>query len=450
MVLRETGELTDNCSMAQPQQIQNNRIDKPVSTLAIVPKSGSITRIARQAYSVMMLYARDQGVEDADTGMFTLPLSQIIRGFDGSKGSTEEIKRHLKSMVSHVVEWQSPSPSEMEEWGACGLLSQVSLKKKNGELWLSWAYPPALRAEVLAPQRFAQLRRSTIAQFRTYAGLALYEVCCRYKDNPSHLTSRQHWTWWLPVLTGKPKATEIKTQFRFFNRDTLKPALDEVNEISELNVVMHEFKVGRSIEFSQFEVRQKAEPSRVRPRALELDKFARALSLGVDADIAEDLLMRYGERTFAIAVDRLEARIQSDSGDIKSRTAYLRTILSNLDKPDVLHTKLAPLQTPEIESPVPEHAGNRIQNEVHRVSVDRVRQARAELDALPADELRVLLAELRVKMSEGGMPQAAIKRLDDGNWQSCLVLGKLISLYWQKTRGGDLSGEVAPHSPEFS
>ena len=59
------------------------------------------------------------------------------------------------------------------------------------------------------------------------------------------------------MLTGKPVPDEIKTEFRFFNRDTIKPAVEEVNEVSELVVVAREHKIGRSIEFLQFEVRKK-------------------------------------------------------------------------------------------------------------------------------------------------------------------------------------------------
>ena len=108
-----------------------DRVDKPVSTLAIVPKTGSITRVGRQAYTIMMMLAREQCVEDEKTGMFTAPLNSVIRGFSGSMGTFEDLKRHLRSMVTHVVEWQSPSPGETEEWGACGLLSQVSTVKKK-------------------------------------------------------------------------------------------------------------------------------------------------------------------------------------------------------------------------------------------------------------------------------------------------------------------------------
>ena len=204
-------------------------------------------------------------------------------------------------MVTHVVEWQSPSPGETEEWGACGLLAQVNIKKNNGENWLYWAYPPVLRQEILSPVRYAQIQRSTIAQFRSHAGLALYEICARYKNNPSRVTSKQHWKWWLPVLTGKPAPNEIKTEYRFFNRDTIKPAIDEVNEVSELIVSAHEFKVGRSIEFIQFEVRLKKEET-VKKIAVDLTKVARAIQLGIDSEIAEDHFIRHGELAFAKAI----------------------------------------------------------------------------------------------------------------------------------------------------
>ena len=134
--MRELALLTDNDSMSSTEILGPDRIDKPVSTLAMVPKTGAITRVGRQAYTLMMFVAREQGAEDENTGLFGAPLNSVIRGYDGSTGSVKELKKHLLSMVTHVVVWQSPSPAETEEWGACGLLSQVNLKKKNGENWI--------------------------------------------------------------------------------------------------------------------------------------------------------------------------------------------------------------------------------------------------------------------------------------------------------------------------
>lgn len=432
--------------MSSSEIIGPDRIDKAVSALAMVPKSGTITRVGRQAYTLMMFVAREQGAEDESTGMFGAPLNSVIRGYDGSTGTVKDLKKHLLSMVTHVVEWQSPSPAESEEWGACGLLSQVSLKKKNGENWVYWAYPPALRQEMLYPLRYAQIKRSTIAQFRSHAGLALYEICARYKDNPSHRTSKQHWHWWLPVLTGKPVPDEIKTEFRFFNRDTIKPAIEEVNEVSELTVSVHEFKVGRSIEYLQFEVHLKQEPAAKVSKAIDMSKVARAIQLGIDAEIAEDHFIRHGEIDFAKAIERLEARLALPGAPILSRHAYLKTLLNGraVDKA----TEDAP--THIVEKPLdkkPDPGVQAIANLRERES-EKLSIVRKELEALEASEMTKLLAELKRDFIERQMSQAVMKRLADGKWESALIMGELARFHWKKTRGTEWSSTEAIHKVE--
>ena len=424
--------------MSSTEILGPDRIDKPVSALAMVPKTGTITRVGRQAYTLMMFVAREQGTEDQDTGLFGAPLNSVIRGYDGSTGTVKELKKHLLSMVTHVVEWQSPSPAETEEWGACGLLSQVSLKKKNGENWLYWAYPPALRQEMLYPLRYAQIRRSTIARFRSHAGLALYEICARYKDNPSHLTSKQHWHWWLPVLTGKPVPVEIKTQFRFFNRDTIKPALEEVNEVSELIVTVHEFKVGRSIEFIQFEVHVKQEASAKDSKAIDLSKVARAIQLGIDVEIAEDHFLRYGELVFAKAIERLEARLAMPGTPILSRHAYLKSLLAGrvIDKPDPEDSARTIVEKAEAKKVDP---GVQAQANLREREAEKLKIVRDELEKLDAPAMEQLLSELKTNFIERKMSQSVMKRLEDGNWESALIMGELVRFYWKRTRGTDWS-----------
>lgn len=431
LILCETLNLTHNCLMSI-DIIGPDKIHKSVSALAMVPKTGAITRVGRQAYTVMMLIARDQGIEDEKTGLFTAPLNSVIRGFDGSKGTVEELKRHLRSMVTHIVEWQSPSPGEASDWSACGLLSQVNITKKGGENWLSWAYPPALRQEMLSPQRYAQIRRSTIAQFRSHAGLALYEICARYKDNPSHKTSKQHWHWWLPVLTGKPVPDQIKTEFRFFNRDTIKPAIEEVNEVSEILVSAQEFKVGRSIEFIQFQVNLKPQTSVTETKAIDLSTVACAHRLGIDPDVAEDLYIRYGELAFGKSIAQLEARISMPSAaPILSRQGYLKSLLAgravDTPRPRVFLEKPSP-KILEVNASEKRFAA------LQQSESDRVRTVRSEIEALNEQALNLLLKELKVQFIERGMSQAVMQRLDNGKWQSALIMGELIRYYWKKTR----------------
>ena len=81
--------------MSTTEILGPDRIDKPVSTLAMVPKTGAITRVGRQAYTLMMFVAREQGAEDDKTGLFGAPLNTVIRGYDGSSGSVKIGRAHV-------------------------------------------------------------------------------------------------------------------------------------------------------------------------------------------------------------------------------------------------------------------------------------------------------------------------------------------------------------------
>jgi hypothetical protein len=288
--------------------------------------------------------------------------------------------------------------------------------------------------EMLNPQRYAQIRRSTIAQFRTHAGLALYEICARYKDNPSHLTSKQHWHWWLPVLTGKPTPEQIKTEFRFFNRDTIKPAVEEVNEVSELIVAVREIKIGRSVEFLQFEVRKKPEASMTEIGPINLTGVVRACQLGIDPDVAEDLYLRHGEKLFLKAIERLDARLALKGPTILSRQAYLKSLFLS-SAVDSASEKSVALSAEELKIGTLINEVQQRHERLQKSESERVALIRSEIEALNEESLSALLSGLKIHMESTGASQAVMQRLKDGKWQSALIMGALIRFYWKQSRG---------------
>jgi hypothetical protein len=248
----------------------------------------------------------------------------------------------------------------------------------------------------------------------------------------------------LPVLTGKPVPNEIKTEFRFFNRDTIKPAIEEVNEVSELVVSVHEFKVGRSIEYLQFEVHIKQESSTKPAKAIDLSKVARAIQLGIDAEIAEDHFLRYGELAFALAVGRLEARLAMPGSPVLSRHAYLKTLLNGraVDMPTV--GEKLPETASELKATKAD-PGVQLQVKLREREGEKLAAVRRELESLGATEMAQLLSELKLDFIERNMSPAVMKRLDDGRWESALIMGELARFYWKRTRGTDWSSaEVLP------
>ena len=215
------------------------------------------------------------------------------------------------------------------------------------------------------------------------------------KTHPSHKTSKQHWHWWLPVLTGKPTPSEIKTEFRFFNRDTIKPAVEEVNEVSELSVTVHEFKSGRTIEWIQFEVHVKQGTSAKDSKPIDLSKVARAIQFGIDPDIAEDHFLRHGELAFSNAIDRLESRLSMPGTPILSRHAYLEVFVCLAKLSTSRH--LSSISLSSMKSPIAKAAdpGVQAQEVLRERGAEKLKMVREELSNLEESARAQLLSELQ-------------------------------------------------------
>jgi hypothetical protein len=125
-------------------------------------------------------------------------------------------------MVSTTVEWQSPTTGEGSSWNVSGLLAHARLSKEQGQVWVEWSYAVNLKQELLEPTVFARLRLEIISQLRSHAGVALYEICTRYKEVGR--TARQSLALVVPVLSGNPPSEKsARLEYRIFKRDTLKP-----------------------------------------------------------------------------------------------------------------------------------------------------------------------------------------------------------------------------------
>jgi hypothetical protein len=153
--------------------IQNewDPLKKPVNTLAIVPQNRKITVLGRKAYNVMLSLAQSQGIEREG---YRAPLSEIVSGIDYSSNDSELIKKHLRSMASTIVEWNSPTKGEGADWTVCTLISYAKIVKSGGQNWVEWDYALPLKQELLEPSVFAKLPLGMLSQMHTHAGIALY------------------------------------------------------------------------------------------------------------------------------------------------------------------------------------------------------------------------------------------------------------------------------------
>ena len=427
---------------------------KPVNTLAIVPKSHKITSLGRKSYNVLLHEAQAQGLDKA---VFSAPLERIIRGVDFDSNDQALIKKHLRAMVSTTVEWQSPTTGEGSAWNVSGLLAHARLSKVRGQVWVEWSYAVNLKQELLEPTVFARLSLEVISQLRSHAGIALYEICSRYKDIGR--TSRQAWGWWRPVLSGRPETERTaRLEYRIFKRDTLKPAIAEVNAVTDLEIELAEHKAGRFIDELQFLIRRKPQanlPLRLPSEPVDLSLVARAQALGVDDTRAEELADAYGAAALRSGLDALQRRLASAYPEpLRDPYRYLKTLMpgeaaragQGAAPPPALAALAAPAAQPSapaglhsVSHAAPHAAPNAAtaspaqqRRQAHWATAwlrRRHEQITADIAAMSADEQSRLCALLADDMAERQVHPSIRKRLQGSGWQHPMVLHEMLRFY---------------------
>ena len=412
-------------------------LKKPVNTLAIVPQSHKITVLGRKAYNVMLSIAQNQGIEKES---YRAALTEIVSGIDYGSNDTDLIKKHLRAMASTVVEWHSPTTGEGASWTVCTLISHANLTKKGGQVWVDWAYAQPLKQELLEPSVFAKLSLGILSQMHTHAGIALYEICSRYKAIGR--TSRQEWRWWLPVLTGHPNSEKLaKTEYRFFKRDSIKTAIAEVNAITDIEVELVEYKNGKHISDLQFLVKQKAQvplPLKTPPKPVDLAIIRFAVELGISDEKAEDLLAHFGDDAMRDALKALQGRVTTSFPEpVRDPYRYLKAMLSGDQSKQV------------VDHVNPEQAAQAI--------VIQSRNKKAEVRTGWNEEWvkrqRAKVTEMLLQMSEEGVTEltnalletleqsnahpSLIKRLQSSGWNHPLVKHLMINFYAKAALGDD-------------
>ena len=419
---------------------------KPVNTLAIVPKSARITTLGRKSYNVLLFEAQEQGL---DKDVFRAPLERIIKGIDFDSNDHALVKKHLRAMVSTTVEWQSPTTGEGSSWNVSGLLAHARLSKERGQVWVEWSYAVNLKQELLQPTVFARLRLEVISQLRSHAGVALYEICTRYKDIGR--TSRQAWRWWQPVLSGNPPSERTERQeYRIFKRDTLKPAVAEVNAITDIEVELVEHKQGRFIDEIQFKIQPKKQASLVlgqAPKPVEMGLIERARRLGIADDVAENLCQEHGDDAFATALDALERRIATSFPEpLRDPARYLRALMPaeahKAHKARLQATVRADDQADPFsarddpQGPAARELQARRQARWLAEWLNRRREQMAdEVAGLSAQGQADLVLELQADMDRRNVHPSLRKRLHTSGWRHPMVRSEMIRFYATAVHG---------------
>jgi hypothetical protein len=330
---------------APGQQLQDIVLRKHVNAIALMPTvgGGRISVPDRRLFDVLLYLAQEQGHQPE----YSAGLSEILKLAEFNSNNTAEIKKSLTRLMKTPVEWQSPTTGEMEDWEICVLISGGGIRKnkQTKHVTFHWRYDSKVQAQLLDPDRYGRLMLRASIRLGTYAAMALYGICARYIDNPGRRTSRQHWRWWKPVLAG---VAGREGEYRYWKRDTLLPAIAEINANTELEIsppIEYKERDNKTIADIQFEVREKPRALRApAPAKLplaqitpeDLPVIGEALEVGVTQTEAEALFHAHGVEALSAGVQELKKRLQMPAGvasPLGSPGAWLKAVMRNKPSP---------------------------------------------------------------------------------------------------------------------
>jgi hypothetical protein len=385
-------------------------LKKAQEAIALVPKVGRITLLTRRFFNALLHMAQETGNQPT----YRRRLSDVLGRASFDSNNTEVAKEQIRRMVGIQVEWNSVGDEE-RRWGVSSLLSDVEIIEQSGGVWIEWSYGEKVRGKLLDPEIYARISLQAYSHLRSSASAALYEICVRYVTSPTGLTLRAAWQWWRPRLTGNPEDLQSETEYKIFKRDVLKPAISEVNSLTDIMVELIEHKAGRKIGEIQFKaVRENQNQLDLpNPNLVNSDLIQRMVDLiGMQKNLAAQLYSDHEEELLLSTIDlTLQRDADKSLPPLRSRAAYFKDAIrgkyaKSAVKKQQLQTSAAPIPLPSNVQP-------------QEVVADPAREAAmAAFEKLPiADQKRrlelfaeTLAAPLRQKFVSEGLGSVLVRK----------------------------------------
>ncbi len=399
-----------------------------------------VTLIGRRLYAALLATSQQElnGVVPLATHTFEAPLKTLLKLSGGDGDERTVARRYFQEMRDLSVSWESTAPGDGVKWIGLNMLSQAKILVRGGQTWVSWAFPPEIMGMIVNPDRYAVWNLRVSSQLGTYSALALYEICARYRDNPSGVTSRKSPDWWIDALSSTAASAEKKRrEWRKFKVEKINDAIAEINTETDLHIELIEHKAGRSVSEVQFNVRKRANPAALSKLvSINLDLISRAGRLGISESRAETLIRNYGDTVFSAKLEELRKRIFDKSkAPIENQFAYLKVILKNSELGSNLDGSAQAIEP--ITARFLENLKEPVKAAVNPPEEGRVvRLITKEVNELPAQVLRKWIDQACEELKAAGMYSAIVqKRSQENKIGTGILGGKVVSLYAQATYG---------------
>ena len=231
--------------------------DEFIKASPAIQIQSKITHLQRRVWNVLLANAYD---DLPNQDIHRVSVAELAKSLGFNSHNEDYLKETLEALVDCIVKWNVLGKDKKERWGVAALLGSAEIE--NGICTYSFA--AHLRYKLYNPRIYTKLNLRLQNRFTSRYALILWEICFDYFD-----TARNHGeTPFIPLDTFKELmgiALDDYPTFKTLNQRVIKPAIKEINELTNFFVDVERKRVGRKIGELKFKISRLKELPSVEP-----------------------------------------------------------------------------------------------------------------------------------------------------------------------------------------
>ena len=221
-------------------------INEVIKASPAIQIQSKITHLQRRAWNVLLANAYN---ELPNMDIHRVSVTELARKLGFNSHNEDYLKETLEALVDCTVEWNVLGKDKKEEWGVASLLAEVRIR--DGICFYQFSH--TLRLKLHNPRIYAKLNLRLQNRFKSQYALVLWEVCFDYFDTERD----QGETPFIPLEVFKGLMGLEKDEYSVFkelNRNVIKPAIKEINDLTDFHVEVEQKRIGRPVAELKFRI----------------------------------------------------------------------------------------------------------------------------------------------------------------------------------------------------
>ena len=222
------------------------KINEVIKASPAIQIQSKISLLQRRAWNVLLANAYSE-LQTAE--IHRVSVVELAAKLGYNSNDLDYLKETLEALGACQVKWNLLNKDKKEKWGFANLLASAEIE--NGIC--SYEFPKPLRLKLHNPRVYAKLNLRLQNRFRSRYALVLWEVCFDYFDTDRD----QGETPFIPLEVFKGLMGLEKDEYPIFkelNRNVIKPAIKEINDLTDYHVEIEQKRLGRRIGELKFRI----------------------------------------------------------------------------------------------------------------------------------------------------------------------------------------------------